>query len=269
VNRALPATYIDLARDGASDIDLRARGDRAVWSALVRVATSARQRGWAYIDLADLVMSPRSNLGRQVALRGGTKEVGKAQVEKKLRAAWDAAGAFLDRAPAAITPADVEGKAKALVAYCADADNGLRDADRAILAYASDEALRRGTDRPTLPLRAIAEATGLTVKAVRLALPRLDAAGLLRLEIRGVPGGPATRERRASAYRLGDVPAVAITEPTTTPETTDTEDDPMATITIDMATLTPEQRDLILSALAAMPVDDLTGANVVPLRRTA
>jgi hypothetical protein len=268
VNRALPSTYVDLARDGASDIDLKARGDRAVWSALVRVATSARQRGWGYIDLADLVMSPRSNLGRQVALRGGTKDIGRVAVEKKLRAAWDAAGAFLDRAPAAITPADVEGKAKALVAYCGDADADLRDGDRAILAFAADEALRRGTDRPTLPLRAIAEATGLTLKAVRLALPRLDAAGLLRLEIRGVPGGPAARERRASAYRLGTPPVEAATDSTTTLATTTSEDDPMATITIDMATLTAEQRDVILSALADMPVEDMP-ANVVPLRKTA
>ena len=271
MNRALPSTVIDLIRDGADEQDLRARGDRAVWSALVRTASSARQRGWSRVEWADLVTAKRSRLGYQASLKG-SKERTRVALEKTLRGAWDAAGKWLETTPAPITRGDIEAKARNLRDYAADATTDLRDNDRAILCFAADEALRRGTDRPTLPLRAIAEATGLSVKAIRLALPRLDTSGLLRLEVRGTPGGPNTKERRASAYRLGNAPETAITEPTTPPTTTDTEDDPMATITIDMRTLDNDQRAAILTALgigAGAATTDPLPSNVVPIRRTA
>jgi hypothetical protein len=267
MNRALPGTVIDLIRDGADEQDLRARGDRAVWSALVRTASSARQRGWSRVEWADLVTGKRSRLGYQAAMKG-SKERSRVALEKSLRGAWDAAARWLATTPAPITRGDVESRARNLRDYAADASTDLRDNDRAILCFAADVPIRRGTDRPTLPLRAISEATGLSVKAIRLALPRLDASGLLRLEVRGTPGGPNTKERRASAYRLGDATEVAITQPTTPPTTTVTEDDPMATITIQMDTLTDEQRTVILAALGRTTAAQLP-VYVVPLRRTA
>ena len=56
---------LDLIRDGVSTAELRARGDRAVWSALVRTASSATQRAWDAWEWAELVTQAGSVLGEQ------------------------------------------------------------------------------------------------------------------------------------------------------------------------------------------------------------
>jgi hypothetical protein len=207
LDRALPSTIIDLIRDGAPAADLRARGDKAVYAALCRTACSALQRGWSRAEWQEEVQAKRSRLGVQVALRGGTKERPAKAVEGTMRSAWGAAERWIATAPKVITREDVDRKCVALRDLIADADVPLRDNDRAILAHAVEEARRRGTDRPTLPLRAVVDATGLGMKAVRLALARLDETGLLVCEVRGVPSRPNSPKARASAYRLPD-PAV-------------------------------------------------------------
>lgn len=93
-------------------------------------------------------------------------------------------------------------RARAVRDWTADAETQLPDAERAILAHAATVALHHGTDRPALPRRGILEATRLGERTIRTALDRMHRAGLLRCEVRGRPGGPATRTRRASCYRL-------------------------------------------------------------------
>jgi hypothetical protein len=53
--RALPGYMIDLIRDGVRWSKLRAGGDRAVFTALVRTAASAQQRGHTYPQWAELI----------------------------------------------------------------------------------------------------------------------------------------------------------------------------------------------------------------------
>jgi hypothetical protein len=172
-HRALPGTTVDRIRDGTQPAELRARGDKAVWSDLVGTAASARLHGWTFAQWAFLVGERRSHLGRQARLRRGRTELTPRQYERKIGAAWDTAGSWLDRADAPTTPADVADRIAAVRAYVADADAELTDGERDVLAYATDVAETNRTDRPALPWRRVKDGTGLGERATKGALDRL------------------------------------------------------------------------------------------------
>jgi hypothetical protein len=100
LHRALPATMIDLIRDGVPAKALKERGDRAVWRALAKTASSAVQRGWDRADWEALVIEPRSNLGSQ--LRGGRRTKTPAESHKTLTSAWETAERWVQQAPPGI-----------------------------------------------------------------------------------------------------------------------------------------------------------------------
>lgn len=203
MNRALPGAIIDLIRDGVPERELRRRGtESAVRRALIRTAASAYQRGWTRAEWTDEVDRLANLLSRQVRLAPNGTEHTRRYVEHAYRSAWDVAARWIseDAAPAfdrASALARVEG-----IAQAADGAD-LSDRDRAVLTYALDHGRSVGTDRPAMALRAVAERTGLGVKAVRLALASLVQRGWLRLEVRGRAD---PRAGRASLYRL-TVPA--------------------------------------------------------------
>lgn len=272
LDRALPATIIDLIRDGTPDRELRARSDRAVYGTLCRTACSAGQRGWTFAEWAEEVTSPRSKLGTQLALKNGVKVKTAREVEGTLRAAWDSAQKWLATAGPAFTRDDVERKCKELRDLVADPSVPLGDVDRAVLAYAVGQGLGRGTDRPTLPLRATAEGAEVSVKAVRLSFARLERAGLLVCEVRGVPSGPKSRKVRASAYRLPEpsaLTALILKEPESTMPTP-SKPDPVFTF----STSDPELRAAIARAIVEygeaadckVHRSDMP-SNVTPIRR--
>lgn len=282
LDRALPNTMVDLIRDGAPKWDLRKRGDQAIYSALCRTACSAVQRGWSRAEWAEEVQSKRSMLGVQAGLKNGSKPRTDKAVEGTMRAAWAAAERWAEDAPAPVTRSDVEAKCKKLMDLVADPSVTLGDVDRAVLGFAISEALARGTDRPTLPLRATAEGANVSVKAVRLSFARLDRDGLLVCEVRGVPSGPNAKTCRASAYRLPD-PSVLLAKACAE------EDEPVAAnptpprkvrpdrnlMTVTLKDPTPE----FLADLARLLAEHGHGAapmhsnampsNVTPIRRTA
>lgn len=195
---------IDLIRDGVPPAQLRATGARAVWSALVRTAASAQQRGQPQAEWEALLSEARSHLGTQARLRNGKdgKERPARAHARTLASAWAAAGKWLAEQPPPFDREAARDRAEKVRDWTADADVPLPDAERAVLAHAAEVALHHGTDRPALPRTPMQEATGLGLTALRSALDRLGRDRLLVLEVRGRPGGPATRTRRANCYRL-------------------------------------------------------------------
>jgi hypothetical protein len=202
LDRALPGPLVDLIRDGVGGRDLRFEGDRAVWSALVRTAASAAQRGWDAWEWEELVLQPDSRLGVQAQIRR-SRRLPEARVHQTLDAAWDRATAWANEQPPPFDGQEmadeVERKAVLAELRLQDPDNGLLDADRRVLLYAVAEARQRGLDRLALPWRSIKDATGLGERTVKKSLRRLDAGGHLILE---KPGRPGPSSRRASLYRL-------------------------------------------------------------------
>lgn len=208
-HRALPGRMIDLIRTGVPPAELRTSGDRAVYRALVRTAASAHQRGQSFPEWAELVGQAASTLGRQAKLRSSGKEKTRAAYEKTLRNAWDAAGKWLTTAAPALTRDDALAHVAVVRDWVADADSPLDDDERAVMAAACVVAARNGTTRPALPRRALIQETGLGERTVRTVLDRLDARGVLRLEVPGRSGADIGR-RRAALYRLPDTDGLGI-----------------------------------------------------------
>lgn len=208
---ALPGRTIDRIRDGASESELRSRGDAAVWHLLVSTAASARQRRWSFANWADVVMHRSSDLGTQAARKHDTwppKDRSAPQQEKLLRNAWDAAGDWLSQAPGAYTRETAIERVEAVAELAAAAD--LDPNERAVFGHAVLVACDIGTDRPALPLRRIADSTGLGMKAVRCALQRLTEKGWLDLVD---PGQRGANSRRAALYRIDTPIPVRSTSP--------------------------------------------------------
>jgi hypothetical protein len=194
---------IDLIRDGVPKTDLRERGGRAVYQALVSTACSACQRGWDQWEWQELVLEPRSELGRQAQTRDGWRIVPAARLRKTFDAAWEAATAWVSQRPPPFSRSEMSveaaNRAEKALMKVETAGNGLLDADRVVLAYAAELALQRGLDKVTMPWRDVRDRTGLGERTVKNSLRRLQDAGHLELVESGKPG-PATR--RAKVFRL-------------------------------------------------------------------
>lgn len=204
---ALPGRMIDLIRDGVHPLDLKARGNRAVWSALVKTAISAQQRDWSVIEWEALITDPKSRLGAQVAIKDGRKPLPPARVQKTLLDAWDKAWTWRTDAdrPEAWTKAEVttEAHRRAAVALSIveDPEAPLSDTERAVLAYAIDQTKVRGLLRVALPWRSVQDATGLGERATKNAMAKLTKRGFIVLEVPG-RASPAAGKRRANLYAL-------------------------------------------------------------------
>lgn len=211
MNGTLPPWAIDLIRDGVPPADLKAKGGRAVWHALVRTAASAQHYDWDRWVWEEEVTSPKSNLGRQVATKDGRRPRTPKAVRKTLQDAWEAAWEWrtTQEAPWSRQEAQeaAEERAKAAVAVAEDPDTDLTDAERAVLVHAAAEVRRyaekgKATTAVTLPRAPMQEATGLGLTALRTALRRLEDRGLLTLTVRGQRGAPGPK-RKANVYALG------------------------------------------------------------------
>jgi hypothetical protein len=216
MDSALPGHIIDLMRDGVGPAAVRAKGERAVYGALVSTAASAHQRGWSYARWADLVMDPRNELARQAQLKNG-KPRGRVRTEKFLTQAWDRATAWLKTAEKPFTKFEVEEEAArreelAMLAV-ADVERELSDSQRAVLAFVAQRAAKIGTLRVAVPRAMIQDQLGLGTTAARNALDRLCKKGYLELVEKGRPGGERTKRRRANVYTVAAELPVAVTSP--------------------------------------------------------
>ena len=206
MDRALPAWAIDVIRDGVAPAELKKRGDRAVWSALVRTAASAHQRGQSVMEWEAQITDPRSRLGVQVTLKDGHRARKPLTVAKTIADAWDAAVVWCSEQDKPWGSEEVRAAAEARAVLIrdlvADPDAELTDAERAVLAYAAEQTAKRGMTRIALPRRDLLEATGLGLTALRTTLKRLHDNGLLVLVEAGRSGGPSAQKRRANLYGL-------------------------------------------------------------------
>jgi hypothetical protein len=206
MDRALPAWAIDLIRDGVRPADLRAKGSRAVWRALVRTASSAQVRGQDQMEWEYLILQPQSLLGTQVRLRDAHHTRTARAVTNTLSKAWETAWEWRTRQPNAWSAQEVtqvaQERAKAIIDLVADPDAALTDAQRAVLNYAASETQRRGLLKVALPREDFLKATGLGLTALRTALKGLEKSGLLTLAEAGKPKGPNTTKARANLYAL-------------------------------------------------------------------
>lgn len=206
MDRALPAWAIDVIRDGVAPAELKKRGDRAVWSALVRTAASAHQRGQSVMEWECQISDARSRLGAQVRLKDGHRVRKPLAVAKTITDAWDAAVVWCSEQDkpwdCEQVRAAAESRAALMLDLVADPDAGLPDDERAVLAYAAEQTAKRGMTRIALPRRELLEATGLGLTALRTTLKRLHDNGLLVLVEAGRSGGPNAQKRRANLYGL-------------------------------------------------------------------
>ena len=200
---SLPAVMIDLIREGVSTSELKTSGDRAVFKALVSTAASALQRGWSFAEWSAEVQRGGSKLGEQCRIDSRMKSRSGPDVLRQLQNAWDRADAWVARQPARLTDADIATRISEVRSWLAHPGTTLPDAERHVLGFACDVAETNNTTRPTLPRRAVQQATGLGERATRETLRRLDEAGLLKIGLRGRPALDETR-RRAAAYQLPD-----------------------------------------------------------------
>lgn len=194
---SIPGRYVDLARYGVADSDLRKNGDRAVYNALVRVAMSAANAGWDYGQFAVFIADPRSNLGQQARMRHG-KPVETSRYERMLRAAWTKGAERVQDNPR-ISKLDIDEQVRDLRLALEDADTDLDHAERAVLDHACDIATKIGTLTPAMPWRAVKDATGLGERAAKSAIARLERRGLLRVASRGRRG---VSSGKATCYHL-------------------------------------------------------------------
>ena len=202
---------VDLIRDGVTPAQLRARGRRAVWGALLTTAESAQNRGMGSADWRALILERRSHLGTQLfhSQKGG-KPRNPREVEKELAKAWEAAEAWLAGRPEAWKGAALEAEVASRVALARavaeDPDAWLRAEERAVLLAIAAEHARRGMLRVTVPKRRLAELVagqGVAEWAARKAVDSLATRGLIEVVNRGRPANPATGGvARAAMYAL-------------------------------------------------------------------
>lgn len=212
MNGPLPGWAVDLIHNGVPPADLKAKGGRAVWTALVRTAASAQHRDWDRWRWEEEVTDPRRNLGRQVAVKDGRRPRTPKAVQKTLHDAWEAAWEWRTTQDAPWSRQEAqeaaEERARAAVAVAEDPDTDLTDAERAVLVHAAAEVRHyaergKGSTAVTLPRAPMLEATGLGLTALRTALRRLEGRGLLTLTERGRRGAPGTKDPKANVYALG------------------------------------------------------------------
>lgn len=196
---SLPAWAIDLIRDGTTD----QRGHHGIFSAVLSTANSAVQHGHTRTEWMALILDlPLSRLGRQLSVERGKTRPAR-NVIADLHKAWDKAVVFCDVHPT-LTRDDYTNEIDDVRTWFDHHADTIRltPAELAVIGHAIDSAERNGSARPTMPRRQVMAATGLTERQVRNALATLDAAGILRCEDRGQPGGPRAKGRRAACYRL-------------------------------------------------------------------
>lgn len=203
--RALPAWAVDLVRDGVPPRDLKARGGRAIWSALVRTAMSAHQCGHTRPQWENLVTEPRSRLGHQLLLKDGYRTRTPKAVADILAKAWDAATARVAEDPTRTwqqTHEDAAERAERATWLADDPEVDLTHAEREVLRYAAAQTAQRRMLRVALARRTVMAATNLGERTVRTALEGLTAKGVLELVERGHPRGDRAKRARAALYAL-------------------------------------------------------------------
>ncbi|GAA1443966.1 hypothetical protein GCM10009641_61890 [Mycobacterium cookii] len=201
----LRGRYVDLLTDGVSADALKQRGDRAVDHALMSTALSAVCAGMGEQDWLALVVDPRRKLGQQARFVKGRPR-SQNEYYQYLTRVWSRA---LDQghAVALRDRSRYRDEARLLVrrwdAFLTREIVAELNPDEALLLMAFlDKISDVESPRVAFGRRALQETTGVPERRLRTRMANLQRRGVVRLEVRGRPGGPHAKKRLANVYSL-------------------------------------------------------------------
>jgi hypothetical protein len=213
LDRALPTWAIDLLMFGMPESE---KPDATkVWGAFVRIAMSARARGWTKVEFDSEVDRNERRKGKNGArrwtshrlwwqLKGFSRDDHNAF--KSLDRAWEAAGENL-RGSTMRTPEDLKASAVETAYLWSDrllaGGDGLTDVESRVMEYVIVETERRGRTRVTCPARGVGEYAKVSAMVALRTLKKLTVQGLLVQHSAGRGGGNPS-SRRAAIYSLTD-----------------------------------------------------------------
>lgn len=188
----LPGRMLDRATNGEPT-----GGRAAIVKAVRTIMLSAHRNDVPFPDVhALLTDASRHKLAAQIVTGKGGRPIPRAQRDKFLREHWESTAELV-----AATPAWTPGVAAEFVEFVRDQYDGaatLTGDHRAVMGVVIDLAEAYGTTRPAVPVRTVAERTGLSRNRSHRILLALCAVGeWLALAQRG-----NYRGRRANLYRL-------------------------------------------------------------------
>lgn len=210
--RMLSQSVVNLIRDGLPPGDL---SGPSVRSAMARACLAGVNAGFDLPDMLGLLIEPPvmsrhgglfCQFARTVEAAGSKKRAGRTLTTEesfaRIRRIYARAAKFASENP---LPDEEERRAKAaeVTAMVKRTTNLLAAPEpvKLILQLAVAEAERRGTTRVTLPRRAVAKATGLSEKAVRIHVEGVLETGLAVRVSRG-HAAKSKDERLAAIYEL-------------------------------------------------------------------
>lgn len=203
----LPGWAIDLLHDGVSVSGSMNRGDVHLQMRRVMLAAHRQEIGWPTMQAA-LTNVERYKLAQQIAYGRNGKLMSPTQVQKILYKAWEETGAVVAKGPARTRDDALNIIEEVRVALDASV---LPDDHRRVMEAAITIAGQKGTTRPTLPVRAVADLAKLSKsKAGRILGWLSDDGDWLRIAQRG-----NYKTGRASTYNLA--PRIAATYAGATP----------------------------------------------------
>jgi len=252
----LPSTAIDLIRDGLTDSASLTRRDVHVAMRTAMILAHRNGVDWPTMH-AFLTDKDRNVLARQIATGRRGKAMNQGNVTKILSKAWDDTKQLVDKSPT-WTCDDVFNIIEEI--QVALEGSILPERQRKVMEAAIKLGFQKGTTRPTLPARTIAEMTGIPKTSVGRILGRLAEDGdWLRLARRG-----NAKQGRANIYRLA--PAIADTYRAATPpmpHDPPMSHPPMSHLSVvgpggEVLTLSAEKRAAIERILAMPDLPDMT-----------
>jgi hypothetical protein len=191
--KPLPGKWIDLIRDGTTG-----DGRSAIIQAARSVMLAAHRNGVDYPTIHDLLTDPRNHLAQQLAAGHHGARLTTVEVNELLRRHWTETAAVAARTLAP-TPETAEAFAVHVRAQVEASD--LRGGRLAVMLAAADLGIRHRSFNPALPVRVIADATGLGKSGASRFLRSLAIEGhWLGFHRRGTHGPGSTG--RATTYRL-------------------------------------------------------------------
>lgn len=204
------ARGVDLIREGVSKQELKLRGSRAVFSALISTAMTWQNRDWSYDMWVSTLREPQSQLFRQVQLDNRKMPRTANAVNRDLRSAWKKAEGYTAERPA-LTRADIREAAAARLDQLDSLEKAawpLDDRALLVLRHVLETAAEIGTTAPAIPVREAMTATHLpNAMAAQRALRRLEEKDLIRCVERG-RRGRGKSSGRASLFTW-DTPGMA------------------------------------------------------------
>ena len=218
LSRALPTWAVNTLRNGVRDTGRR-RHAQEVFSRYIRIAMSARIRGWTEIQFMDEMWS------QEMRIFGGRKVYGywpltiqlithskgnKARAHRSMQDAWAMAQDNLLAEGTLKTTGeyinDAVENAYAWLDHLDDHPDGLSVNQQLVMRYVAESVIKRNNSKVTCPCREVGNAVGVDYKTANYVLRRLARLGFLVLHDRGAHHKDP-KYWRSAIYSLPEVPS--------------------------------------------------------------